>query len=144
MRSMWLLMLVMFIGAPVGAQERDDVAAPVKKLVISDAAMAPAFADARRDMMQQRRDSVKNGAIIGAVIGGAGMGIFTTYLCNALQEPGDPSCWRGVLTISALFAGIGAAAGAGIDALIARQTPLPTRPDRGGSEGSRGVIRVRF
>ena len=131
MRLMWLLMLTLIIAAPVAAQERDDVAAPVvKKLVISDAAMAPAFADARRDMMQQR-DSVKNGAIIGAVIGGAGMAIFTTYLCNALKEPGDPSCWRGVLTISALFAGIGAAAGAGVDALVARQTPLP-------------LIRVRF
>ena len=96
MRLMWLLILMLIIGAPVAAQERGNVAAPVvKKLVISDAAMAPAFADAGRGMMQQR-DSLKNGTIIGAV-----------------------------------GAGIGAAAGAGVDALVARSSPMP-------------IIRVRF
>ena len=83
------------------------------------------------------RDSIKDGTIIGAVAGGVAMGLFGGLLCNALQEPGDPACWRGVLVIGAMGAGIGAAAGAGIDALISERSIGPSRsrpvpPLRGG------------
>jgi hypothetical protein len=135
MRLICWMALVLLIGgvASAAAQERDAAAAPVlKRLVISDEALARGLADeARTGVLQGRRDSLKNGAIIGAVIGAAALGGFGAVLCNALQEPGDPSCWRGALTIGALGAGIGAAAGAGIDAMAARNTPRP-------------VIRVRF
>ena len=142
----WMLIVLISGAVPAAAQERDAADAPaVKKLVISDEAIARVFEnEARASMFQDRPDSLKNGAIIGAVIGGAGMAIFTTYLCNALQEPGDPPCWRGVLYVSALFAGIGAAAGAGVDALVARQTPVPIRPEPRAMDGSRGLMRVRF
>ena len=146
MRLMWLALVVLFIGAPAAAQERDAGGAPaVKKLVISDEAIARAFEnEARASVFQDRPDSLKNGIIIGAVVGGAAMGLFVTALCNALHEPGDPPCWQATLTSGALGAGIGAAAGAGIDALAARQTPLPTRSERGVTAGSRGIMRVRF
>ena len=67
--------------------------------------------------MQSSRDSLKNGAIIGAVIGGVAMGAAGTWVCSMLREPGDPPCWKSVLPVAAIFAGIGAAAGAGLDAL---------------------------
>jgi hypothetical protein len=58
--------------------------------------------------------------VLGAVVGGAALGGFGAFICNVLKEPGDPSCWGGVLAIGAIGAGIGAGAGAGIDALLAR------------------------
>lgn len=81
------------------------------------------------------RDSVKDGLIIGAVAGGVAAGLFGTVLCHALKEPGDPSCVPGVLTIGALGAGIGAAAGAGIDALISESSLRPARDRQRGPAG---------
>jgi hypothetical protein len=152
MRLICLIVTGLLVGgglaSPAAAQERSGSgggAPVVKKLVISDEAIARAFEDdARASVFQDRPDSLKNGIIIGAVIGGAAMGIFVTALCNALHEPGDPPCWQSTLTAGALGAGIGAAAGAGVDALVARQTPLPTRPARGATAAPRGVMRVRF
>ena len=72
-----------------------------------------------------QRDSLKNGALIGAIVGAAAMGTGVGLLCKALQEPSDPSCW-GSVGIGALYgAGIGAAVGVGLDALFARgQRPV--------------------
>lgn len=88
-------------------------------------ATAPALAEATaagpRDWRQAsgpRRDSVKNGAIIGAVIGGVGLGIFMTYVCHALVDSDPPECWKVGLVGGVAGAGIGGLAGAGIDALF--------------------------
>ena len=55
-------------------------------------------------------------AIVGAVAMGTGVGL----LCKALQEPTDPSCW-GSVGVGALYgAGIGVAAGVGLDALFVK------------------------
>jgi hypothetical protein len=62
------------------------------------------------------RDSLKNGTIIGAAVGAIALGAFGAFLCNALQEPGDPSCLTGTLRIAALGAAVGAGAGLAIDA----------------------------
>jgi hypothetical protein len=67
---------------------------------------------------QRRGDSLTNGAIIGAVAG-------TAYFATALIVLGDVD-GGGVIIPTAiaggvLFAGMGAAAGAGIDALISRR-----------------------
>lgn len=62
------------------------------------------------------RDSLKNGAVIGAVIGAVALGAFGAILCNALQEPGDPGCLPDTLRIAALGAAIGAGAGLAVDA----------------------------
>jgi hypothetical protein len=70
----------------------------------------------------RRRDSLKNGTIIGAVIGAAAGGIFGAVLCNALQEPGDPSCVTGTLRVAAFGAAIGAGAGLAVDAAFSRQS----------------------
>jgi hypothetical protein len=71
-----------------------------------------------------RRDSVKNGVITGAVIGGVAAALFGIYICNAVGEEGDPPCWRGVLAIGAIGAGVGAAAGAAIDAARSQAAPV--------------------
>jgi hypothetical protein len=67
--------------------------------------------------IQRKGDSLKNGAIIGAVIGGAS-GLAVAGGCAS-----DPGCGSGI-GIASVLTGIGiwAAIGAGIDALIQRRT----------------------
>jgi hypothetical protein len=67
-------------------------------------------------------DSLKNGAIIGGVLAGAGMGGFIYWLCNALDDTGgDANCGGPALIYGGLFAAGGAALGAGIGALVDRK-----------------------
>ena len=68
---------------------------------------------------QQRvrsRDSLRNGAIIGTVIGAAAFGAFAAALCNAYQEEGGGSCLPDALRFGAIGGAIGAGAGLAIDA----------------------------
>ena len=67
-------------------------------------------ADELREVRRRTNDSVLNGAIIGAAIGGGLTSLM--YLDNECH--GDPVCAKAVV----VYAVIGAAAGAGIDALI--------------------------
>jgi hypothetical protein len=76
-----------------------------------------------------RRDSLKNGVLIGAAVGAIALGGFGAVLCNALQEPGDPGCLGDTLRIGAVGAAIGAGAGLAVDAVL----------DRGGVRVSVGV-----
>lgn len=78
------------------------------------------------------RDSLTNGVVIGAVIGAVTAGVFGAVVCNALKEPGDPSCATGVLRIAAFGAAIGAGGGLAVDAALSRQS------------GVRVAVRVRF
>jgi hypothetical protein len=67
------------------------------------------------------RDSLKNGAFIGAIVGAAALSGFGLFLCHALDDTGgQPDCFPEVLWIGALGAGIGAGAGVGVDALLTR------------------------
>ena len=84
---------------------------PAARIIISEKAVADALA-AEQPSMRDDRDSLKNGALIGAVIGGIAMGGFVGWLCNALREPGNPSCLGGTLVWTGIGAGAGAAAGA--------------------------------
>jgi hypothetical protein len=135
MRLMCCVLIVTFVGAgwpSAAAAQEPGASEPAKKLVISERALAPAFVDARREMLlQDRPDSIKNGAIIGALVGAAALGGFGAWICHALHEPSDPPCLPDVLKVAAIGAGIGAAGGAGIDAMLARNTPRP-------------LLRVRF
>jgi hypothetical protein len=81
------------------------------------------------DVSAQSRnhDSLKNGAVIGAVIGAAALGTFGGLLCNALHEPGTPSCWSDTLRIAAIGAGIGLGAGVAVDAAFARRQGVALR-----------------
>ena len=81
----------------------------------------PRFAGNVRDgtFGQQRlrsRDSLRNGAIIGTVIGAAALGAFAATLCNAYQEEGGASCLPDTLRIAAIGGAIGLGAGLAIDA----------------------------
>jgi hypothetical protein len=67
-----------------------------------------------------RRDSLKNGALIGAIVGAAALGGFGLFLCHALDDTGDPNCFPGVLGIAALGAGIGVGAGLVVDVLLTK------------------------
>lgn len=62
------------------------------------------------------RDSLRNGAIIGTVIGAAAFGAFAAALCNAYQAEGDPSCLPDTLRFGAIGGALGAGAGLAIDA----------------------------
>ena len=61
-------------------------------------------------------DSLRNGAIIGTVIGAAAFGAFAAVLCNAYQQEGDPSCLPDTLRFGAIGGAIGGGAGLVIDA----------------------------
>jgi len=68
---------------------------------------------------QQRvgsRDSLKNGATIGAVIGAVGFGAFAAALCHAYREEGGASCTPDALRFAAIGGAIGTGAGLAIDA----------------------------
>jgi hypothetical protein len=75
---------------------------------------------------QNRNDSLRNGAIIGAAAG-AGYGLAMLTLAAALDDGGGPIPIS-VVTGMIIFTGIGAAAGAGIDALITRRQVIYERP----------------
>ena len=77
-------------------------------------------------------DSLKNGALVGAVVGAAVLGGFAAIVCKVQQEPQGPSCGPDTLRLAALGAAIGAAGGVAIDAALA---------DR---RGVRLAVRVRF
>lgn len=66
------------------------------------------------------RDSLKNGAAIGAVVAGVATGLFIGQLCRVFNDS-DSSCWPPVLLWTAAGAGAGALIGAGVDALFQRR-----------------------
>ena len=74
---------------------------------------------------QRRGDSLTNGAIIGAV---AGTAYFSTMLALLGDSDGGEVIVSTAVAGSVLFAGMGAAAGVGIDALIARRQVIYRRP----------------
>jgi hypothetical protein len=117
----FLAAALLLAPAPVAAQQHGRPA-DHRRLIISEKAIADALA-AEQPSTRGQRDSLKNGTIIGAVIGAAIMGTGVMLLCTALKEPGDPSCWKSSGLAIAIGAGTGALGGAGIDALLS-QRPL--------------------
>ena len=100
---------------------------------------------------QRRSDSLQNGAIIGAAAG-AGYGLALLALLSSTSDGGGPIP-SGVVTGMVVFTGMGAAAGAGIDALITRRQVVYEKPGGGGKvrisplflHGRRGVaVSVKF
>jgi len=74
---------------------------------------------------QRRGDSLKNGAIIGAV---AGTAYFVTALALLRDSDGGDVIVPTAVAGGVLFAGLGAAAGVGIDALISRRQVIYQKP----------------
>lgn len=126
MRACTLIIAFCLVFSPVAAsaQHSHSMAAP-PRLIISEKAVADALA-AEQPRPRDDRDSVWNGALIGAIVGAAVFGGFVTFLCNALQEPSDPSCLGSSLMGIGIGAGAGALGGAGIDALASRPPFAPT------------------
>jgi hypothetical protein len=82
-------------------------------------------------------DSVKNGAVIGAMIGG----LWCALVCGqGLDRPGD---WPTAVALAAAFWGV---AGAGIDAMIPGRTTIYRKPSAklGVGGGTRAVVSFRF
>jgi hypothetical protein len=124
MKICCIVVLVLTIAIP--AQAQDPIGNPPKsKLIISERAITAALSEHPPAQARQSRDSVANGALIGGLVAGVGMAGTGLYVCSALKEPGDPSCWPGVLTIGAISFVVGAAVGAGLDALFTRSSPQP-------------------
>jgi hypothetical protein len=73
------------------------------------------------------RDPVKNGAIIGAVIGAVGFGVFAATLCHVYREEGGPSCMPDTLRFAAIGAAIGTGAGLAIDVARSRHPGVTVR-----------------
>ncbi len=79
---------------------------------------------------QRRDDSLKNGAIIGAV---AATAFFVTVGTLLQDSDGGDVIVSSAIVGGVLFAGIGAAAGLGIDALITRRQVIYQKPAGGSS-----------
>jgi hypothetical protein len=62
------------------------------------------------------RDSLRNGAIFGAVIGAVALGAIAATLCHAYREEGGASCVPDTLRFAAIGGAIGTGAGLAIDA----------------------------
>jgi hypothetical protein len=61
------------------------------------------------------RDSLRNGASIGAVIGAAALGAFAATLCHLHRERGGSSCVPDTIQFAAIGGAIGLGAGIAID-----------------------------
>jgi hypothetical protein len=119
MRIGCIVALIVASSAPALAQAHATQSVQ-PRLIISERAMAIGLEQAPPQV--QSRDSLKNGAIIGALIGFASLAAPGGWICHMLKEPGDPPCWKGAVTVGAIGAGIGAAVGAGIDAIVKRDS----------------------
>ena len=132
MKLFGLLALFLLLAAPASGQGPID--APSRSGSLRESIRAAA-ASAQAPATTGRRDSLVNGAVIGAVVGGVTLGVIGGVICTLLHEEGNPPCWRGTLAVGAIGAGIGAAAGVGIDAMISTTSLSPptfgnSRPER--------------
>jgi hypothetical protein len=139
MRACTLITSFCLVLSPVVASAQHSSSAPKPRLIISEKAVADALA-AEQPSPPSDRDSLKNGTLIGAIVGAAIFGGYVTFLCNALQEPSDPSCLGSSLMGFGIGAGLGALGGAGIDALMMRNGPVPRRMP---TSGFRASVTVR-
>ena len=73
------------------------------------------------------RDTLANGAVIGAAAGAAGAAAVAALICHVYQEKGGPSCWPDTLRGAAIGAAIGTVAGVTIDAAFTRKAGVALR-----------------
>jgi hypothetical protein len=122
-------LLMCFIGLPAGAAAEPSPFAPrALARAVLDSAPAPPVSPPQPGSA----DSLANGALIGAIIGAAAIGVTGGVICKVLQEPGQRSCWVDGLGAAALGAAIGAVAGLTVDASVSR------------TGGVRVAVRSRF
>ena len=73
------------------------------------------------------RDTLKNGAVIGAVAGAVALGTLGAFYCHLYQEEGGPSCLSDALHGAAIGAAIGTGAGLAVDAAFTRHAGVTIR-----------------
>jgi hypothetical protein len=73
------------------------------------------------------RDTLKNGAILGAVVGAVGLGAFGAFICRLHQEEGGASCLADSVRVAAIGAAIGIGAGVAVDAALSRNAGVMVR-----------------
>lgn len=116
--------LAVFLLTPAVTRAQDRagflLSREAAKAMAADAVRAARFAQAQ----PVRKDSLKNGALIGMVIGAASLGAFAWFLTSTDEACG---CKGDIARGAALGAGIGAGIGVGIDALRDRRTSLVAR-----------------
>ena len=122
---LWLLGLPSAAVAQTGAQKPLSMDRPLASARVSPLALAlerPSLSvraltgSAQQPPPGGSRDSLKNGAIIGAIIGALALGGFGAVVCKVQQEPRGPSCLTDTLRVAAIGAAIGAGAGLAVDA----------------------------
>jgi len=123
MNALLALTLTASISAPAPVSPSPDirrVPLAVQAAALAEAppinARVPAATAALR---RPGGDSLKNGAIIGGVVGAVGWGGFVYWLCRALDDTGgDANCAGPSLVWAGIAGAAGAAIGAGVDALF--------------------------
>jgi hypothetical protein len=73
------------------------------------------------------RDTLKNGAIIGAVVGAGALGALGAFYCHLYQEKDGPSCRSDTLRAAAIGAAIGTGTGLVLDASFERHAGVTVR-----------------
>jgi hypothetical protein len=135
MKLCCIVVLALSVALPAEAQDQISEApkpgpsfakATEGGLIISEHAIAAALAGHPPAQPGRARDSVANGMLIGGLLVGIGVAATGGWVCYALKEPDDPSCWPGIARVGVIGFGIGAAIGAGIDLMFTRSAP--TRP----------------
>ena len=139
MKLFGCLAFILLVSAPAFAQSPNEGSSRAGSLRQS---IREAAASAQAPATVRSRDSLVNGAVIGAVTGGVALGVIGGVICTLLHEEGNPPCWRGTLAIGAVGAGIGAAAGVGIDAMIS--TTALSRPTFGSSRPERRGLVINW
>jgi hypothetical protein len=110
-------------GTPVPLTAVGRVAPPLPPSVMVPPLATRAWGDWREDAQTRTRaasrDSLTNGAVIGAAVGAAAFA-FAGVICKAEQEPDGPSCVPDTLRVAAIGAAIGLGAGLVIDVARSR------------------------
>ena len=124
MASLTLPMLLLSGPGVASAQTVSSTSAPVRLSEVKlSVKLVPADVRRSSPLFQptERRDSLTNGTVIGALVGAAVLGVTSAAVCKVYQEPTDPSCVGHAFKVAALGAAIGAGTGLAIDAALSRQ-----------------------
>lgn len=142
MNALLALTLTASMTAPAAPSAAASTPARITRAPL--AAQAAALAEAPRPLplatateaarAQPGGDSLKNGAITGAIIGAVGWGGFVYWLCRALDDTGgEANCAGPALVWAGIAGAAGAAVGAGVDAMFdGRPAGAPTGKNQPG------------
>jgi predicted lipid-binding transport protein (Tim44 family) len=82
---------------------------------------------ARRKQPGASADNVTNGALIGALVGGLGLGAFGAFICHLHQGEGGASCLKDMIRLGAIGAAIGMGVGVAVDAALTSNAGVAVR-----------------